>query len=390
MTQDRSLAHPRRIGKYLVRGVLGEGAMGIVYEALDPDIQRTVAIKVIHRRLTEASDDGPGVASAGARFRNEARAVGRIVHPGVVTIHDFGEGVADAGPFSYLVMEKVNGVALDQWLRDHEVPPLAWSLAVMDQLLDALSCAHAQGVWHRDIKPGNLLVTDDGRIKLTDFGIARIVDRQLTQALALIGTPGYMAPEQYQGGPVDQRADLFACGVLLYRLLTGRAPFSGTPQALMYQVLHQNPPRPTALRPDVLPPVVDAVLARAMARRPENRFASAAEMRAALARIARAARLATRAPPDRTVAVHRPDARDVARAVPAPSPRPARTEGLLDAARVARVELALATHIGPIARHFVRRDLSRCDSIEALAHSLARHIDALPARDQFLASAVES
>jgi serine/threonine-protein kinase len=413
---------PARIGKYLIRGRLGEGAMGVVYRAFDPHIQREVAVKVIRRHVEDLAEDASREDSLAARFRNEARAVGRIAHPGVVTIHDFGEVTpaqsAMVGPrggigasrqgYAFLVMELVDGRGLDQVLK-HEMPtpPLPWSLGVMDQLLDALACAHGQGVWHRDIKPGNLLITRDDRVKLTDFGIARIADRHLTQAASQIGTPGYMAPEQYLGGPIDQRADLFACGVLLYRLASGCMPFSGAPEAVMYQTLNQEPPAPSSLRPSELPAGLDALVRRAMAREPRDRFADAASMRAALTALtalAAPSHGAADGSDDRTVLLTPP-----ARTAFAPTlamlsraesggastgstksigPAGAGQAGGLDTTLVAQVERALATHIGPLAKHLVARELARsCSgSVEDLSHSLARHIADTPEREQFIAT----
>ncbi|WP_431045894.1 serine/threonine-protein kinase [Roseateles sp. L2-2] len=393
------------IGKYLVRGKLGEGAMGVVYRAFDPHIQREVAIKLI-RRPREDVEDAEEAAredSTSARFRNEARAVGRIAHPGVVTIHDFGEVTSADGMkgYAFLVMELVDGRGLDQILkREMPTPPLAWSLGVLDQFLDALASAHAQGVWHRDIKPGNLLITRDGRVKLTDFGIARIADHHLTQAASQIGTPGYMAPEQILGGAIDHRADLFACGVLLYRLTTGRMPFSGAPEAVMYQTLHQQPPMPTSLRPGELPQTLDAVVRRAMARDPEDRFPDAAALRAALASVAR------EVPDDGAFAPTLPvregsgsgtgagtaatgnSGTGTGTGGVAGSRAGTRTAGGLDATLISQIERALASHIGPLARHLVSRDLARHGDgdIGTLSRALARHLADEPEREQFLAA----
>ena len=403
---DGKPARVPHIGKYLVRGKLGEGAMGVVYRAFDPHIQREVAIKLIRRQVEDAEEAARGDSSS-ARFRNEARAVGRIAHPGVVTIHDFGEVTSADGMkgYAFLVMELVDGRGLDQILkREMPTPPLAWSLGVMDQLLDALAGAHGQGVWHRDIKPGNLLITRDGRVKLTDFGIARIADHHLTQAASQIGTPGYMAPEQILGGAIDHRADVFACGVLLYRLATGRMPFSGAIEAVMYQTLNQEPPAPTSVRPGELPAALDAIVRRAMARDPRDRFADAAAMRAALAAVAREV------------------AGDGAFAPTLPIPEgtgpgtgsgtsggtrsgigigigtgtgglaATKTGGGLDATLISQIERALATHIGPLAKHLVSRDLARhADGdagvdVETLSRSLARHLADAPERAQFLAT----
>jgi len=228
---------PERIGKYTISAVLGRGSMGTVYKGFDPHIHRPVAIKTIHRELLGDSGAADSVA---ARFRNEAKAVGRIQHPGVVAIYDFGED----GDVTFIAMEFVDGRTLDDILAVPQMLSEANVLAVMDQLLEALSVAHAQGVWHRDIKPANLIVTRQGQVKLTDFGIARLEDANLTQVSSMIGTPAYMAPEQFIGQGIDHRADLFACGVLLYRMLTGRRAFTGATQEVMYKILNEHPPAP--------------------------------------------------------------------------------------------------------------------------------------------------
>ncbi|MBX3608223.1 MAG: serine/threonine protein kinase [Piscinibacter sp.] len=267
---------PRQLGKYLVTRVLGEGAMGVVYLAVDPHIHRPVAIKAIRASLL-----APGARdiAAATRFRVEAQAAGRLSHPNIVSVYEYGETPSER----YIAMEYVHGTSLLELTRGGARLPLDDALSLMLQLLGALECAHAQGVWHRDIKPANLLITPDGRLKVSDFGIARIDSADRTHHTTVLGSPGYMAPERYTDEAPDQRVDIFSCGVLLYELLTGRAPFQGSSSAVMYQVLHQTPPAPSALplRPAV-PSRFDAVVALALARRPEDRFASAAEMRDAL------------------------------------------------------------------------------------------------------------
>src|SRR5471030_959412 len=183
---------PERIGKYAISEVLGKGSMGTVYKGFDPHIHRPVAIKVIHKELLGDSSAQDSVA---ARFRNEAQAVGRILHPGVVAIYEFGEDETTA----FIAMEFVQGRNVDDVIAATPMLPQDLVLRIMDQLLDALSFAHAHGVWHRDVKPANLILTASGQVKLTDFCIARIADANLTQVSSAIGTPSYMAPEQFTG-----------------------------------------------------------------------------------------------------------------------------------------------------------------------------------------------
>jgi serine/threonine protein kinase len=268
-----SSTSPSRLGKYLLTGVLGEGAMGTVYKGLDPMILRPVAVKAIRSHLFEPGQDG---VAAAERFRNEAQAAGRLSHAGIVGVYEYGEDEGNA----YIAMEYVEGHGLDHYI----APPARLSepdaLCVMMQLLDALSCAHEQGVWHRDIKPNNVIVAHDGKLKIADFGIARIESSALTQMTMVIGSPGYIAPERYTGQKPDHRVDLFSCGVLLYQMLTGVAPFAGSDTEAMYKVLHSEPTPPSRIAG--IPECWDAIVAKALAKRPEDRYATAREFRDAL------------------------------------------------------------------------------------------------------------
>ncbi len=372
---------PERIGKFQITGLLGRGAMGVVYQAFDPHIQRPVAVKVVHRALL---GDGEVHASIAARFRNEAQAVGRLQHPGIVAIHEFGEDEATA----YIAMEFVEGRNLDQVLAATPLLPEAQVRRIVDELLAALDCAHRGGVWHRDVKPANLILTASGQVKLTDFGIARIRGLGLTQVASMIGTPGYMAPEQYLGEGIDERADLYAAGVLLYRLLTGALPFAGAPETVMYKTLNEAPRPPSQLRPQGLAGDYDALLAKALAKAADERFASAHAFRDALRAVS--------APADA-------GADDATRILPVPAlaPGPATTAGALPAPAVtalpvtgwdtptlARIERALATHLGPLARLLVRRAAQQGTDLDRLVAELAQHIEAAPQRERFVGEAL--
>ena len=255
-----------RIGKYRIDGVLGSGAMGVVYKAYDADIARTVALKTIRHELL----DGLQEADIVARFRNEAQASGRLVHPNIVAVYDFGA----YGETTYIAMEYVDGTPLNAFLVKDVPMDLAASITCITQLLRALDYAHARGVVHRDIKPANILITGDAQVKITDFGIAKIESSTLTQVGAVIGTPSYMSPEQFKGETVDGRSDLFAVGIVLYQMLTGVRPFSGPASTVMHQIIHEMPPRPSERQPS-LNPAFDAVLAKAMAKRIEDRYPNA-------------------------------------------------------------------------------------------------------------------
>jgi serine/threonine-protein kinase len=269
------MSTPQRLGKYEIVEVLGKGAMGVVYKAFDPDIDRTVAIKTIRKELV---DDQERAAMMFARFKNEARAAGRLSHPGIVAVHDYG----DTGELTYIAMEFVQGMSLRDYFNRGTRFQERDIVSIMAQLLEALQHAHEQGVWHRDIKPANLIVMNSGRVKIADFGIAKVDTSQLTQTGLVMGSPGYMAPEQYSGGAVDWRADLFAAGVVMYQLLTGVRAFAGTTEQMAYKVCHTNPPPASEADPGRGWERYDAVIARALAKEPDARFQTAESLRAAI------------------------------------------------------------------------------------------------------------
>ncbi|HTQ73600.1 MAG TPA: serine/threonine-protein kinase [Burkholderiales bacterium] len=273
------MADPARLGKYEIRGALGKGAMGIVYKGFDPHIERYVAIKTIRKDLVE-----PEVAKQYmARFKNEAKAAGRLTHPNIVAVYEYGEDDAVA----YIAMEYVEGAGLRDHLNRRETFDFAQLVVLMRQVLDALEFAHVRGVIHRDVKPSNLIVTDGGQLKVADFGIARVDTSNLTQAGMVIGTPSYMSPEQCRGLEADGRSDLWSCGVVLYELLTGEKPFRGTIETIAYKICHEEPPAPSTLSKLALPPEVDKLVAKALAKAPANRYQGAREFRDALNDVAK-------------------------------------------------------------------------------------------------------
>jgi serine/threonine-protein kinase len=259
---------PEKIGKYEIQGILGRGGMGVVYKGYDRAIARGVAIKAI----TKATLDSEELKHVVARFRHEAQAVGRLVHPRIVQIYDYGEDEQVA----YIVMELVNGKPLSEHLAQETGYEIREVGEIIRQLLDGVGHAHAERVVHRDIKPSNILVNSDGRIKLNDFGIARIEASNLTQVGDVLGTPHYMAPEQFLGAEIDAQADLYSIGVIAYELLTGRKPFTGNTATVMQLALNQDPAPPTSLNPK-LSPLMDQVLLKALAKKAGNRFRSAQE-----------------------------------------------------------------------------------------------------------------
>lgn len=381
---------PRQLGKYLISRMLGEGAMGVVYEALDPDIHRAVALKAIRPALL--SPDAHDLAAA-TRFRTEAQAAGRLAHPNIVAVYEYGETEGQ----HYIAMEHVAGTSLQELLSRGERLPLADALSVMQQLLDALACAHAQGVWHRDIKPANLLLTPEGRLKVTDFGIARIESGDLTHHTTVLGSPGYMAPERYTDEAPDRRVDIFSCGVLLYEMLTGRAPFRGAASAVMYQVMHQDPPPPStlALGPPV-PPQFDALVARAIAKRAVDRFDDAAQMLDALRAAAGqaiaprvGAETLRRLQPARTEAATQWMPRPASvppRSVPSAPPVSA-SPSLpdWDARALMTIEQLLLPQLGPMTRIVVRDAARRVHDLPGLVARLAADAVEPEERERFLA-----
>jgi len=253
------------LGKYTLRSVRGRGAMGTVYEAWDPVISRRIAIKTVH--LPDHTD--PETQEGLSRFRREAQAAGRLNHPNIVSVYDYGE----TEDLAYIVMEYIDGEAIKAKLDRRERLPMPSIRAVMEQVLSALQFSHDRGVVHRDIKPGNVILTAAGTAKITDFGIARIESSSMTQHGAMLGTPAYMSPEQFMGQATDARTDLYSAGALLYQLLTGNRPYDSAVSAIMHKVLSGRPPAPSAHAPGLVP--FDAIIAKAMARQPADRYPTA-------------------------------------------------------------------------------------------------------------------
>src|SRR5262245_2540886 len=242
-------APPAHVARYEVLGVVGQGAMGIVYQARDPQLDRLVALKTLRPELGLPPE-------ARTRFTQEARAAGRLSHPGIVAIHD----VIDVTGTPYIVMEYVDGRTLAELIASDGPLALDRALPLVRQLCASLDYAHAHGVVHRDVKPGNVLVTDDGVIKLTDFGIARVAGGHGTRTGVMLGTPAYMAPEQLRGAGPDAGSDRFAVGVVVYELLTGVHPFQADELATtLYQIVHTEP-RPVSERNAGVPSALSAIL----------------------------------------------------------------------------------------------------------------------------------
>ncbi len=267
---------PGQIGKYRIDAAIGRGGMGMVYRGFDVAIDRAVAIKAISRAALP-TDEQSGTLD---RFRREAQAAGRLLHANIVQVYDYGED----GDLAFIAMELVEGRSLHQELSQRRRFNLREIGRLMAELLDALAHSHAQGVVHRDIKPANILLNADGRVKISDFGIARIESSNLTQSGQMFGTPFYMAPEQFLGQHAGPAADIYGAGVIAYELLTGIRPYSGGTPQIMRQVLDLEtlPIPPSRLNANVAVSLDDAVLT-ALAKQVEDRFASAAEFAEAFA-----------------------------------------------------------------------------------------------------------
>jgi tRNA A-37 threonylcarbamoyl transferase component Bud32 len=274
-----------QLGKYRVVRELGRGTMGVVYEGYDSAIERRVAIKVVR----EAELDGAELPGLLSRLRREAQAAGRLNHPGIVTVFDYGEDLRTPGrPVAFIAMELVEGRDLKRLLDEGRHFDLDAAMRLMASVLEALKHAHDRGVVHRDVKPANIMLLPDGAIKVADFGVARLDNSDLTREGTVIGSPQYMSPEQLMGLAVDSRSDLYSCGVLLYQLLTGSRPFTGSYATVMQKVLNEEPAPPSVVNAS-LDPAWDAFLRKAMAKSAHARFQTADEFAAALVRVAEAA-----------------------------------------------------------------------------------------------------
>jgi len=273
-----------QVGRYEILEIIGTGAHGRVARAHDPMIGRLVAVKLFPKELAKGD--------ARQRFLQEARVVGQLSHPSIITLHDMGIDEATQTP--YLVMEFLDGQPLDRILEKGSIP-LSKACAWAAEMACALSVAHRKGVIHGDVKPANMLITDDGRVKLMDFGMARLASRD-TGATPLLGTPAYWCPEQIMGKPQDARSDLFSLGVVLYEMVVGKRPFDADSlQGICGRVLSSTPLPPSHANPSV-PTGFDAVVARCLAKDPATRYATAESLAEDLYPLARH-RVISPAPP---------------------------------------------------------------------------------------------
>lgn len=373
------MKHPDRLGKYEITSVLGKGGMGTVYLGRDPIIDRAVALKTIRKDLLE--DSGPDIVR---RFRNEARAAGRLNHPGIVAIYDYGEDE----DYAFIAMEYIEGCELRVLLREKVALPVADACGFMLQLLDALAYAHDAGVIHRDVKPSNALITRSGRLKLADFGIARLDDACLTRVGTLMGTPGYMAPEHFRLDEIDHRADLFSAGVIFYEMLTHERPFAGPQESIVHRICNEKQRPPSEIVPG-LSPRFDAVIARALEKDADARYQSADDFADAIRHA------------HQSVYASAPSA-DVSEntilVTAALIQEPKSTRGTQHASTqssaslwrdetLRTIERQLAAFIGPVARLHVRSASARTNDFAQLCALLAENLDTEAARHSFLSQA---
>lgn len=357
---------PEQIGKYRIERLLGQGAMGVVYRALDTQIERTVAIKVLHDHLRQ----GELGKDLEQRFLQEAKAAARCLHPNIVTIFDFGSEARQ----HFIAMEYVEGVELKAHLDNHLALSLASATDITIQILEALAHAHDKGVVHRDIKPANIILLENGQVKVSDFGVARIDTSDLTSTGFMIGTPNYMSPEGLQGATVDQRSDLYSVGVLYYELLTRMRPLRGmsvaealeplnTVASLSVQNLH-------SIRP---------ILEQALQPHAEKRFQTARDFIARLQQIDDMDLTAAKTVCFPSAAVSPVSGRPHQVSSTAPTSPSQISDHALTA-----MEQSLTGFIGPLARVLVRKNSQRARSLDELTQSLAKHIPNEREREQFL------
>ncbi|MEO8674065.1 MAG: serine/threonine-protein kinase [Casimicrobiaceae bacterium] len=358
------MSEPKKLGKYELQSVLGKGAMGVVYKAFDPNIERTVAIKTVRMDLVDPDLMDQFIG----RFKNEARAAGRLHHPNIVGVYEYGE----VDNVAFIAMEFVEGTGLRAHLDRKTRFDLPHVMSIVSQLLLALDVAHARGVVHRDIKPANVILTPGGQVKVADFGIARIDTTSLTQTGMVMGTPSYMSPEQCQGLATDHRADLFSTGVILYELLTGERPFTGSAEMIAYRICNEAPRPPTQVAPETLPPAVDKLVMTAIAKSPDARFQSAQAFLSALHAVVAGTPGASISAPDATQLNVATGGRELPLAA------------TWNETTLTTVERALTRFVGPVAKILVRNAAAHAHDVTELYALLGANISNSDERRRFV------
>lgn len=372
---------PTTIGRYVVENLVGIGGMGRIFKAYDPEIHRPVAIKLISTRLMSGADSEEYIR----RFRREAQAAARCAHPNIVAIYDFA--LHEGQPF--MAMEFVHGVSLRQALDAAPVMAVPDAIRIMLQVLDAVASAHEFGVIHQDIKPANIMLTPEMRVKVADFGISRFVNTEITSISSSMGTPNYMSPEQCHGDPVDGRSDIFSAGATLFEAVAGVRAFPGHNLAdVTHRIRFERLPLlPAPVR--AAAPRLQLVLERAMEKQPEDRFHTAAEMAEALRQVLAGfgqdkdekTRISSIGSPGGIVVLTPPDPQRVARPDTGSGARPA--EPQIDPDTLRALEDKLVGYVGPIARVLVRTTAGRSRSVSDLCSQLALSVTDLAERERF-------
>lgn len=350
---------PSHIGKYSIISVLRKPRVGIVYKAFDATVRRHVALKAI--RLDVFEDEEPEDRFA-SRFWNEVRAVGDLRHPGIVAVYDVGRD----DTYAFMAMEMVEGRTLDEHFAARTRFDAMQVVRFVISLLDALAHIHHHDVWHRDLRPENLVVTEGGQAKIIDFFLAHLESSTLTAVGQIVGSQGYLAPEQYVGGAVDHRADIFSVGVLLYRMLVGEQPFTGTAAVIMQKTCQETPGLPSQRAAGRVSAAFDPVVMRALAKNPAARFQSATAFREALYEAAH------------------PHAAAPAAAAAVQSPAPPASAHGFDPRFVAELQTRLVSYIGPRASEAVMRVLKPGMTQAGAVAYLAAEITDEKERLQFL------
>lgn len=368
---------PDTIGKYAIQGVLGKGAMGVVYKGFDPNIERHVAVKVLHRHLLE----GEGGAELEKRFQQEAKAAARCVHANIVTVFDFGT----ESTLPYIVMEYVEGEELKSLLSRSDFISIKEAIQIILQVLSALEVAHQQGVVHRDIKPANIILCRDGRVKVSDFGVARLDTSDLTSAGFMIGTPNYMSPEGLKGQVVDARSDLYSVGLLLMELLTRQKPYPGRDLNELIQQIQAETRQSGAN----IVALVECLKTSLQSSR-SLRFTSAKTFRESLEEALRAPGKALDTLDTVILPTSITQVRRVTEDESSDAAVPMSSQSQWNPDILKWLETSLAKYMGPMAKHIVRKNSRSHNNISALSQSVAVHIPDQNERHEFLKALEDS
>ena len=366
------MEHLQQLGKYRIGEVIGASALATIYKAADPEPERTVALKILRKE----GIDPRITALAVAKYKNQVLAAERLAHPGIADVYEHGED----DNIAYLAMEYLAGRSLRDFRTLRLRLGLQDTMSIMSQLLAALDFAHANGVVHRDVRPANIIMLLNGRLKLADFGTALIDTFDLAQAGATAGSPAYMSPEQHSGLEADRRSDIFSCGVVLYELLTGSKPFEGPSETVGEEICREPYRLASELNPEGSPAVLNAVIARALAKNPEERFPTARDFAGALDSAFR----------DRSDSQSQANADD-------PASRTLRSDATVALSSSLRLriedlralEALLTFHIGPVAKLLLKQSARTATDGPTLVSALAKYIPNEASRATFLAAAME-